>query len=87
MGISFGMALFFAAPNIVRVGTSAPSAPGADNANFFLSIFSRLWGVASNLQYLSLIHAMNISIAAFFTLRGNVFSYPLAIPFFRSPRT
>jgi uncharacterized Tic20 family protein len=88
MGISFGMLLFYAAPNIGNIGTSAPGtiAP-PDRVNFFSSIFDRLYWVVSNLQYLLLIHTLNISIAAFFTLRGKVFSYPLAMPFFRNSKT
>ncbi len=88
MVISFGIAMFYAAPGLARIGSSAPlTTTGTDEFNFFASITAGLYWVASNPQYLLLIHTINISIAAFFTLRGKVFSYPLAIPFFRNPRT
>jgi uncharacterized Tic20 family protein len=88
MVISFGAVLLYIAMNASNILNPSPRPPvGTDEGNFFSSILTGLLWVASNPQYLSLIHAMNISIAVFFTLRGKVFSYPLAIPFFRSPRT
>lgn len=84
MLIGLGIALFYALPNLGNIGTSAPGTTAPDEVKFLLSIFDRLFWVASNPQYLLLAHTLNISIAAFFTAGGKVFSYPLTIPFFRS---
>ncbi len=90
MLIGLGIALFYALPNIGNIGTSRPGTTAPAEVKFLLSIFDKLFGVASNshnAQYLLLIHTLNISIAAFLSLRGKVFSYPLTIPFFRIPKT
>jgi uncharacterized Tic20 family protein len=83
MGISCGVAVIFGAGNI---GNNNFSRKGnAPEVEIFSSIFLGLFWIASNPQYLFIIHGMNVSIAAFFTLQGKVFFYPLAIPFFRDP--
>jgi uncharacterized Tic20 family protein len=80
MVICFILAMFY------WIGSNAPPANStADEFNFFSSISSGIWRFSSS-PYLLLFHTLNISIASFFALRGRVFSYPLAIPFFRSPK-
>jgi uncharacterized Tic20 family protein len=55
--------------------------PISNTAGFIFLILS---AILSNIQYFIPIHAISIFVATFYTLRGEIFSYPLTIPFLKN---
>jgi hypothetical protein len=49
---------------------------------FLIAIIFSLWDIVNIPHLLPIIHSINIAIATLQTLKGRVFTYPLAIAFF-----
>jgi uncharacterized Tic20 family protein len=67
------------------LSSSAYSVRNNDPNFKLISLISQgLWQLVTNPHFLTSIHAIDISIATFYTLKGNIFSYPLTIHFLKN---